>query len=344
MITPGLMNRRTTRPVVLLVGEGATALSALGSLIECCEVRCVFRTEDSDGGAVHDLARGRNIPVRALVDNRQLRLGIHEYHPQAVVISSLNRILPVEILSLCKFINVHYSFLPMYRGRANVNWSIINDEKIVGISIHLLHEALDAGNILFQEAIDISPTDTAASLYARLNVIQRRVLGAVVTQAVNGDCGTRQDESLATYGCTRVPHDGEIDWSLSAMSIERLVRALSCPFLEGAFTYLAQRRLTLTRVEVRGNAPKYSGRITGRVAGRSSREGWVDVLTGDGILRIHEVVAEGSSRAEPASSVIRSTRDTLGLSCAELLRCVRTIEKRLATLERWASAMNEVPD
>ena len=162
---------------------------------------------------------------------------------------------------MSRFVNVHYSPLPQYRGRANVNWAIINGEKDAAISIHLVAPSLDAGNVLFQKRVSIRPIDTAQSLYERLNAIQERELGAAVLRAIAGDPGLPQDHRQATYGCARLPDDGEIDWNGSAIAIDRLIRALSAPFLPGAFTYLQQRRIVIARAEPRENAPIYAGSV-----------------------------------------------------------------------------------
>jgi methionyl-tRNA formyltransferase len=249
------------------------------------------------------------------------------------VISSFNRILPKSILASSQFVNVHYSLLPKYRGRANVNWSIINGEPAAGISIHLVAPDLDGGNLLYQESIPIGPDDTATSIYDRLDKIQERELGAAVVRAVAKDHGVPQDRNQATYGCARVPNDGEIDWWRPTRTIDRLIRALAPPF-PGAFTHLESQQLVITRAAPLSDAPVYTGRVPGRVVRISQTEGWVDVLSGDGILRIFDVIPSSSDSPTPAATVIRSTRATLGLSRLDLLRRIIALEERLALLSQ----------
>jgi methionyl-tRNA formyltransferase len=193
---------------------------------------------------------------------------------------------------------------------------------------------LDDGNILFQKQVEIAQTDTAKSLYERLNTIQEHELGLAVIRAIKGEPGSPQDHSRATYGCARVPDDGEIDWSRSSGAIDRMIRALSAPF-PGAFTYLERRRLVIARAEPRKNSPRYEGRVWGRVVDRSRSEGWVDVLTGDGVLRVFEVIPN-TAPIVPAAAIIRSTRTTLGISRLDLLRCIEELERRVAALEATA--------
>lgn len=330
-------NSAATRAGVLLLGDGPTALAALRSLVRSFNVLGVLRACANDSpDAVRSYAAEHGTAVSIPGHPRELYSIIVKLRPDAVVISSFKRILSSEILALSRFVNVHYSPLPQYRGRANVNWAIINGERTAAISIHLVTPGLDDGNILFQKEIAIGPTDTAQSLYERLNAIQERELGPAVIRAVAGEPGVPQDHHNATYGCARVPDDGEIDWSKSFVMINRLIRSLSPPF-PGAFTYLKCRRLVIVHAEPRKYPPRYVGRVPGRVVDRSRREGWVDVLAGDGILRLFKVTCE-SDAIEPAAAIIRSTRSTLGLSRLELLRRIDTLEKRLVALEAASSA------
>lgn len=323
------------KPSVFLLADGPTAHSAFRSLVKSCNVLGVFRT---GGEAMQDPVRlaatEHGIPLVAIRSLRDLQHSITKQQPDAVVISSFGRIIRSDILATTLFINVHYAPLPRYRGRANVNWAIINGEETAAVTIHLVSPGLDDGNILFQEQCAIAPTDTAHSLYECLNAIQERELGDAVIRAVAGDPGSIQNNHQASFACARVPDDGEIDWRNSSDSIDRLIRALSPPF-PGAFTHLELSRLVVARAEPRAAPPRYDGRVPGRVVGRSPREGWVDVLTGDGILRLFEIISE-SSAATPAATIIRSTRSTLGLSRLELLQRIDALERRLAALETIA--------
>ena len=79
------------------------------------------------------------------------------------------------------------------------------------------------------------------------------------------------------------------------------------------------------------HAPHYVGRMPGRLITISKSAGYVDVLTGDGILRIFEVQLPGENRVA-AASVIKSVRETLGLRRAELLERIQTLEHQVSHL------------
>ncbi|HEY5752812.1 MAG TPA: methionyl-tRNA formyltransferase [Chthoniobacterales bacterium] len=308
------------KPAVLLIGEGITALTALRSLLTRCRVAAIVRKAAfAATDPVHVLAYEEEIPTYDVSRPSELADLVKAIQPDAVVISSFHHILPAETLSLSRFVNVHYSPLPRYRGRANVNWAIINGEPSAAISIHMITPGLDSGNLLYQEEIPIRLNDTAGTLYAQLNAIQERELAGAVLRMLAGDPGRPQDHERATYGCARVPGDGEIDWKASTVGIDRLIRGLSpFPLFPGAFTFFDMRRWIVTQAQPAPGAPAYEGRVPGRVVGRSAKSGWVDVLTGDGILRLMEM-AEPSGRTFHPATLISSTRDTLGISVADLL-------------------------
>jgi methionyl-tRNA formyltransferase len=327
------------QPDVVLLADGPTGFAALRSLAEQCRVVQIFRKPDQpEASALAAFAKAHGIPVAELQKLNQLRKTIAELCPAAVVISSFDRIIPPQILALCRFLNVHYSLLPHYRGRANVNWAVINGETTAGISIHVVVPELDGGNLLFQQAIQIGANDTVTSLYDRLNAIQERELGGVVVRAITGYQGTSQDTDHASYGCARVPEDGEIDWRQPTATIDRMIRGLTPPF-PGAFTHLDGQQLIIVNASPRLDAPSYIGRIPGRIVGRSPSEGWVDVLTGDGVLRMFSVLYPMSERPCAAASVVGSTRATLGLSRLDLLRRIVSLEDRLASLEQLKCAL-----
>jgi methionyl-tRNA formyltransferase len=223
-------------------------------------------------------------------------------------------------------INVHYAPLPRYRGRATVNWAIINGEDAAAISIHCLEPDLDAGGILLQLPVPLGPESTTGSVYDELNALQRRFLAEAVLRRLAGDRGEPQDESRASHSCSRVPSDGEIRWEDSTASIDRLVRALDGPF-PPAFTFLGASRLDVLRAAPVPDAPVYDGRIPGRVIRVDRAVGHVDVLTGDGVLRLLAVTT-GATESQRPADLITSVRHTL----------VSGVEARLAALEQRLAA------
>ena len=102
--------------------------------------------------------------------------------------------IPPEIFTLPRLgtLNVHDSLLPEYAGFSPLIWALINGERSAGITIHALGPGLDAGNILYQELIAIGASEDVASLYDRLNSIQRAVLAATLQRYLDGSEGVPQ--------------------------------------------------------------------------------------------------------------------------------------------------------
>jgi methionyl-tRNA formyltransferase len=313
---------------VLLVGLGPTTADAFAALHPRFSVVGLIRPDRDE---VTRRATEAGVDVVDDTSMSTLDRLISERSPDCVVVSSFHRIIPAEVLSRCHFVNVHYAPLPAYRGRATVNWAIINGEKETAITIHTMVPGLDAGRVLRQEKVSIDPADTITDLYRKLNTRQRTLLGGAVDDCLAGLPGEEQNEAAATYACTRVPLDGEIDWSLPTEAIDRIVRALADPF-PGAFTYLGTRRLWVRRAAPLTDPPRYVGRIPGRVVRVAAGEGFVDVLTGDGVYRLYELSDDDSATTMPASTVVRSVRDTLGLAVASLLERLQAVERELRDL------------
>jgi methionyl-tRNA formyltransferase len=328
-------------PKVLLIGVGATTPTALQSLLDSCTVLGVVRAVDAAAASdpVVELAAAYGVPIFGDTSVASLRALVASLMPDCVVVSSYDRILPADLLATCRFVNVHYAPLPRFRGRANVNWAIITGQPTAAITVHVLDRELDAGNILFQHAVPIKPGDTVSDLYAQLNALQRRFLGEAIVRHLAGDPGQPQDHARATYGCTRLPEDGEIDWHATSAAVDALVRALTPPF-PGAFTHFGGKRLIVWRAAAVDGAPVYEGRIPGRVVSVSRVDGYVDVLAGDGVVRLFEVEVDAGVRV-PAAAVVRSVRATLGLRSGDLLARLDALEREVAHLRRHLMTIGE---
>jgi len=313
------MSADARKPRVLLVGLGGTSLSALDGLASSFDVCALIRGGDD---ATTERAGELGVPVVSDVTVGGVRAAVAELRPDAVVVSSFNRILDAELVGQCPFVNVHYAPLPRGRGRATVNWAIINGDTTAAISIHHLVPGLDAGGVLFQQTVPIGPYSTVATLYDELNELQRQHIAAATAAAIAGAPGVEQDERDATYLCTRVPDDGEVDWGASTAEIHRLVRALQPPF-PSAFTWFGLDRLHIDVVSP-VDAPDYEGRVPGRIVRVDRVTGAVDVLTGDGVIRIDRVRVDDGEQVG-AASVVSSVNMTLGLRTADLVEAIRRL-------------------
>src|SRR3982750_2681474 len=130
---------------VLLLGLGPTSPSALESLATRFRVAGLIRDPRSSsqgGDEVVGQARALDVPIFSDLSIGGVERVVIESSPDCVVVSSYERILPRRVLGCCRFVNVHYAALPEYRGRANVNWAIINGEPETAITIHVMAAGL----------------------------------------------------------------------------------------------------------------------------------------------------------------------------------------------------------
>ena len=152
---------------------------------------------------------------------------IKNLNPDAIVVVAYGKILPKNIIDMPKYgcINVHGSLLPRYRGAAPIQWSIINGDKVTGISTMFMDEGLDTGDILLQSKVSINGDETSEELKKRLSVIGADLLIKTLKELENGTLERiKQDDSQATLSPPLDKITGDIDWQKTAQEIHNLVR------------------------------------------------------------------------------------------------------------------------
>jgi len=150
--------------------------------------------------------------------------------PDLAVVAAFGQILPREILDIPKMgcINVHPSLLPKYRGAAPINWALIRGEEKTGVTMMLMDQGMDTGDILAQEETMIEPMETFGKLNDRLAVMGARLLLATIDMVARGNSTrTPQDASLATYAPRLTKEDGLIRWDADLRETVNLIRGLS---------------------------------------------------------------------------------------------------------------------
>ncbi len=223
------------------------------------DVQAVFTHTDDPGennffSSVARLGAELDLPVYAPEDvNHPLWVDrIRELQPDVIFSFYYRHMLSDEILSLAPLggFNLHGSLLPRYRGRAPVNWALVNGETETGATLHKMVKRPDAGDIVGQQKVTIADNDTALTLHKKVLEAAQAVLKEQLPKLKNGTASfTKQDESQASYFGRRTAADGEILWHKSAKDINNLVRAVTEPY-PGAFSYLGQRKLIVWRSRV----------------------------------------------------------------------------------------------
>jgi len=223
------------------------------------DVKAVFtyaddRSENVWFRSVAQTATDLNIPVYAPDDiNHPLWLErIRSMEPDFLFSFFYRDLISQPLLDIPKTaaLNLHPSLLPKYRGRAPINWVLVNGEQETGLTLHHMTPRPDDGDIVAQASLEIGTDDTAKTLHQRLESLATELLDESLPDIAAGKVkGAAQDEDLATYFGRRCPEDGEIDWTKSATEIRNLCRAVTLPY-PGAFTYRGGTRLTLWKAEL----------------------------------------------------------------------------------------------
>jgi methionyl-tRNA formyltransferase len=249
--------------------------------------------------------------------------------PDLIVIAAYGQILKQPVLDMPRrgVLNVHASLLPRHRGAAPVTAAILAGDEEAGVTIMQTELALDAGPILAQRRVPISPHDTAGTLTERLAEEGADLLVEVLPAWLEGSLSpTPQDASRATYAPTLRKEDGRVDWGLPAEDIWRRVRAFT-PW-PGAFTYLDGQPLRLLdtwplAVGDEGQPADLPARQAGTVvpcppweavpnqAGLPVRQAGFAIVTGRGLLAIVRLQLAGR-RALPATDFLRGQRGLMG--------------------------------
>jgi UDP-4-amino-4-deoxy-L-arabinose formyltransferase/UDP-glucuronic acid dehydrogenase (UDP-4-keto-hexauronic acid decarboxylating) len=207
-------------------------------------------------------------------------------------------LLPDEVLRLATIgaFNLHGSLLPKYRGRAPVNWVLVNGEHETGVTLHQMVARADAGELVAQRAIPIHDTDTALTLYRKLVPLGAEVIGTYHPQLVAGRAPRRpQDLSQGSYYGRRTPEDGRVDWSWPARQIFNLVRAVTHPYPGAVCSYRGQK-LFIWQASIAHESGSLgeAGQIL-RILGDD-----VEVAAGDGSVLVSRAQLESGDEAAAA--------------------------------------------
>jgi methionyl-tRNA formyltransferase len=179
--------------------------------------------------------------------------------------------------------------LPKYRGASPIQRAILNGDSKTGISIIIMNEFLDRGDIISAKEIKIEPGDDAVKLSARLS----RLGAELILKAIDKiEAGTvrflPQDERQATYAPKLTKEDGLICWDNNARDIINKIRA--CRPWPSAYTYLNKKILKILDAEKALNPPKTIS-MPGQVILSSNDK--LMIACKDSVLNIRALQLEG---------------------------------------------------
>lgn len=249
-------------------------------------------TESAVAQALNRLKEAGTIPQTMPVFTPEklqadFRAAVTALHPDILVCFAYGKIFGPKTLALfpCGALNIHPSLLPRWRGPSPVPAAILAGDTVTGVTVQLMAQEMDAGDIVIQQELPVALTDTAETVLSRCADIGADLILQALDMAQSGTLTAKaQDNASATY-CTLLQKDsGLICWQDSAVKIDRKIRAYT-PW-PGAFTRWKDGKLTVLQAHpYAGNTAAEEDAPAGTVLGTDKREG-ILIQTGDGILAV----------------------------------------------------------
>ena len=287
---------------IIYMGTPDFAVCALSSLIESgYDVAGVVTQPDRPKGRggkvmyppVKEEALKHNIdiiqPVR--VKDEAGVAWIRDKNPDLIVVAAFGQILSKEILDIPKYgcINIHASLLPKYRGASPIQQAVIDGEDYSGVTIMMMDEGLDTGDIIMQKKVKIESCDTGGTLHDKLAVLGGELVVEAAKSIEKGTFTRTPQGDDFSYAGIIDKKMGLIDFSMEAEAVERLIRGLN-PW-PSAYTYIGGKLLKIwTACADNSECTGECGEVV-KVDSDS-----FSIKTGKGLLKVLELQPEGKRR------------------------------------------------
>ena len=175
------------KPKIIFFGTPDFALKSLELINSHCDILCVVTSQDKKSGRglrihqseVKKFSIINNILIKQPEDLKNIDFinQIKSMNADLFIVVAFRKI-PKEVYSIPKLgtINLHASLLPDYRGAAPINWALINNEKVTGVTTFFINEKIDHGDIISKKEVLIDNDDDYKSLYRKLSIIGSNLL------------------------------------------------------------------------------------------------------------------------------------------------------------------------
>lgn len=205
---------------------------------------------------------------------------IKKLNPDVIVVVAYGKLLPKEVLDIPPLgcINLHGSLLPKYRGAAPIQWTVLNGDKIGGVTTMYMGEGLDTGDVIETYETEVSEDETSGELFDRLAQEGARLLSHTLELLKSGKVERKpQDESKATYAPMLDKAMCVIDWRKSASEVHNLVRGLN-PW-PVALTTLEGKRIKIIKTKKSDKKGKPGYVVSVNPLTVACADGAVEILT-----------------------------------------------------------------
>ncbi|MGH8372360.1 MAG: methionyl-tRNA formyltransferase [Gammaproteobacteria bacterium] len=288
----------TTRLRIAFAGTPDFAVPALEALVAAGhEIVGVWTQPDRPAGRgrklaaspvkQHALQLGLSVQQPVSLRKTEARVALREAKPDLMVVVAYGLLLPRAVLDLPRYgcLNIHASLLPRWRGAAPIQRAILAGDDESGVTIMQMDAGLDTGDMLMVRRTPIHATDNAQTLHDRLAVLGAEAIVEVLTHITELQ-PVAQDQACATYAPKLTREEALIDWNRPAAELERCVRAYN-PW-PVAHTFWNGQSLRIWEAQMLQLTANFA---PGSVIA-SGADG-IDVVTGQGVLRITRLQAAG---------------------------------------------------
>jgi len=259
------------------------------------------------------LAEENDIPVfQPEKLDSDFKFQVLSFNPELFIVVAYGKIIPRAILDIPKYgaLNVHPSLLPRWRGPAPIQYAIMNGDKETGVTIMLIDEEVDHGDIVSSFKFQVSGTETTEALSNRLVDIGAKLLVETIPKWMAGKIkAKKQNHESATYSKIITKEDGHIDWNKSASEIERQIRAFT-PW-PGSYTFWDDKRINIIKgsLAINSDISFEHKNLPGQVAVYAENK--FAVMTGAGIFIVSEVQLAGKDKIS-SGQFLNGHSDILG--------------------------------
>ena len=253
------------------------------------------------------IAEEHNIPVYQPLKIRREYEFVKELKPDIILTIAYGQIVPEGLLDIPRFgcLNLHGSLLPKYRGAAPIQYALINNEEVSGMTLMEMIDKMDAGRMYAKEEVIIDEDDNSTSLFIKMGVAASKLVKEALPKYLNGELkGEIQDENLVSFCPSIKPEQEKLDLSLSIKEINGWIRGLSD--VPGAYLYLDDLKFKIYKAKVINDlVSKEIGEII-----KADKNGLI-LQCKDGQLSLLEVQKEGKKRMD-YKSFVNGNQNLLG--------------------------------
>ncbi len=231
---------------VLYFGDPQGALALLERGIDLCGV---VHGRRGGPGATALLPRLRSTPRLQLpdLDDPTVVERLAALKPDLIVAAFYPKRIPAPVLALAPGLNVHPSALPRFRGPDPILWTLRSGDPETEVCVQLLALGLDEGDVLRRDRFEVGPRESSGSLSMRLEAHGAVAIAEVALLFLEGRAPVPvPQEGEVVWAPQLAPEEAEIDWQLSAVEVDRFVRA--CAPYPGAFTGIGEELLVVLEV------------------------------------------------------------------------------------------------